>query len=129
MPQCFQIWQVSAKYCTFLDFLAHCWVIYHSCTCELRIYVLITSPTGYSLHIMYLPYEFNIFQLETAPPLRDQIIIDRATQNSVQNRFDNLKKEASDIEVRNQQLKDALDNVIRLQARSEKVFCLPFFKA
>ena len=23
-PQCFQIWQVSAKYCTFLDFLAHC---------------------------------------------------------------------------------------------------------
>ena len=24
MPQCFQIWQVSAKYCTFLDFLAHC---------------------------------------------------------------------------------------------------------
>ena len=79
--------------------------------------------------IMYLPYEFNIFQLETAPPLRDQIIIDRATQNSVQNRFDNLKKEASDIEVRNQQLKDALDNVIRLQARSEKVFCLPFFKA
>ena len=53
--------------------------------------------------------------------MRDQIIIDRATQNSVQNRFDNLKKEASDIEVRNQQLKDALDNVIRIQARSEKV--------
>ena len=76
-----------------------------------------------------LSYQFNIFQLETAPPLRNQIIIDRATQNSVQNRFDNLKKEASDIEVRNQQLKDALDNVIRLQARSEKVFCLPFFKA
>ena len=24
MPLCFQIWQVSAKYCTFLDFLAHC---------------------------------------------------------------------------------------------------------
>ena len=24
IPQCFQIWQVSAKYCTFLDFLAHC---------------------------------------------------------------------------------------------------------
>ena len=22
--QCFQIWQVSARYCTFLDFLAHC---------------------------------------------------------------------------------------------------------
>ena len=79
--------------------------------------------------IMYLPYEFNIFQLETAPPLRDQIIIDRATQNSVQNRFDNLKKEASDIEVRNQQLKDALDNVIRLQARSEKVFLFTFFQS
>ena len=25
MPLCFQIWQVSAKYCTFLDFLAHCY--------------------------------------------------------------------------------------------------------
>ena len=49
MPQCFQIWQVSAKYCTFLDFLAHCWALYQSCNCELRIYVRRTSSTGYSL--------------------------------------------------------------------------------
>ena len=77
----------------------------------------------YRVLLLYLFIFINIFQLETAPPAMfiDQIIIDRATQNSVQNRFDNLKKEASDIEVRNQQLKDALDNVIRLQARSEKV--------
>ena len=50
--QCFQIWQVSARYCTFLDFLAHCWLIFPSCTCELRIYVLMTSPTGYSLFVI-----------------------------------------------------------------------------
>ena len=46
MPQCSQIWQVSAKYCTFLDFLAHCWALYQSCTCELRIYVLMTEFTS-----------------------------------------------------------------------------------
>ena len=46
--QCFQIWQVSARYCTFLDFLAHCWLNFPSCTCELCIYVLMTLPTGYS---------------------------------------------------------------------------------
>ena len=40
--QCFQIWQVSARYCTFLDFLAHCWLIFPSCTCQLSIYVLMT---------------------------------------------------------------------------------------
>ena len=47
--QCFQIWQVSAKYCTILDFLAHCCAIYKYCTSELRIYVRTMSSTGYSL--------------------------------------------------------------------------------
>ena len=58
--QCFQIWQVSARYCTFLDFLAHCWLIFPSCTCELRIYVLMTSPTGYSLLVMFQFYQFQL---------------------------------------------------------------------
>ena len=31
MPQCFQIWQVSAKYCCFLDFSAHFCAIYPLC--------------------------------------------------------------------------------------------------
>merc|ERR1719225_409900 len=78
----------------------------------------IPETLAVSKHVFAPPQPNDPAQLETAPPLRDQIIIDRATQNSVQNRFDNLKKEASDIEVRNQQLKDALDNVIRIQARS-----------
>ena len=63
MPLCFQIWQVSAKYCTFLDFLAHCWVIYQLCYCELRIYVLRTSSTGYSLDLKLFTQIF-FYQLQ-----------------------------------------------------------------
>ena len=32
-------------------------------------------------------------------------------------RYDNLKKEASDIDVQNRQLNEALDSMIRVQAR------------
>lgn len=62
--------------------------------------------------------DFEIeFQLDSAPPLRDEIVVDRATQNSARNRFDTLKKEADDLVVQNRQLAEALDTMIRIQAR------------
>ena len=53
--------------------------------------------------------------------MRDEIIVDRATQNSARTRYDNLKKEASDIEVQNQQLAEALATMIRIKARLVKL--------
>ena len=58
-----------------------------------------------------------LLQLETAPPLRDEIIVDRATQNSARNRYDTLKKEASDIDGTSHQVQEALDSMIRIQAK------------
>ena len=62
-------------------------------------------------------YVHFLLQLETAPPLRDEIIVDRATQNSARNRYDTLKKEASDIDVTSHQVQEALDSMIRIQAK------------
>merc|ERR1719225_626797 len=78
----------------------------------------IPETLAVSKHVFAPPQPNDPAQLETAPPLRDQIIIDRATQNSVQNRFDNLKKEAENLDIQTRQLTDALETLVRSQARS-----------
>ena len=57
------------------------------------------------------------FQLEMAPPLRDEIIVDRATQNSARNRFDTLNKESGELDVQSRQLGEAYETMIRIQTR------------
>ena len=52
-----------------------------------------------------------------APPLRDEIIVDRATQNSARNRYDNLKKEADELNVQSRQMEEAYKNMSMLQTR------------
>ena len=57
------------------------------------------------------------FQLEMAPPLRDEIIVDRATQNSARNRFDILNKESDELDAQSRQLGEAYETMIRIQTR------------
>lgn len=57
------------------------------------------------------------FQLEMAPPLRDEIIVDRATQNSARNRFDTLNKESGELDAQSRQLGEAYETMIRIQTR------------
>ena len=51
------------------------------------------------------------------PALRNEVIVDRATQPSVRNRFDALRMESGDLEVQTRQLTDALETLVRIQAR------------
>ena len=60
---------------------------------------------------------FFFFQLEMAPPLRDEIIVDRATQNSARNRFDILNKESDELDAQSRQLGEAYETMIRIQTR------------
>ena len=52
-----------------------------------------------------------------APPLRDEIIVDRATQNSARNRFDTLNKEEADLEVNSRQMEEAYNTMKMIQTR------------
>ena len=52
-----------------------------------------------------------------APPLRDEIIVDRATQNSARNRYDTLKKEADELNIQSRQLEEAHRNMTTLRTR------------
>ena len=65
---------------------------------------------------LFIYYFFNL-QLETAPPLRDEIIVDRATQNSARNRYDNLKKEADELNVQSHQMEEAFKSMSMIQTR------------
>ena len=57
-----------------------------------------------------------------APPLRDEIIVDRATQNSARNRFDILNKESDELDAQSRQLGEAYETMIRIQTR----YCIQF---
>ena len=46
-----------------------------------------------------------------APPLRDEIIVDRATQNSARNRYDSLRKEAEELNVQSKMLEEAYNKM------------------
>ena len=52
-----------------------------------------------------------------APPLRDELIVDRATQNSARNRFDTLNKESNELDAQSRQLGEAYETMIRIQDR------------
>ena len=52
-----------------------------------------------------------------APPLRDEIIVDRATQNSARNRYDTLKKEADELNIQSRQLEEAHRNMTTMRTR------------
>lgn len=56
-------------------------------------------------------------QLDNSALLHDEVIVDRATQSSVRNRFDALRKEAQDLDIQTRQLSDALETLVRIQAR------------
>ena len=43
--------------------------------------------------------------------------MDRATQSSARNRFDSLQHEAENLEIQTRQLTDALETLVRIQAR------------
>ena len=49
--------------------------------------------------------------------IKDELLVDRATQSSARNRFDNLRKEAQELEVQTKKLTEALDTLVRIQAR------------
>ena len=49
--------------------------------------------------------------------LRDEVVVDRATQSSARNRFDSLRNEAQDLDIQTKQLTDALETLVRIQAR------------
>ena len=59
-----------------------------------------------------------LFQLEI-PGLFDEILMDRNSAASVRSRLDALKMESSDLEVQTRQLTDALETLVRIQARYE----------
>ena len=66
----------------------------------------------------FTDFQFSFpFQLEMAPPLRDEIIVDRATQNSARNRFDTLNKEEADLEVNSRQMEEAYNTMKMIQTR------------
>ena len=52
-----------------------------------------------------------------APPLRDEIIVDRATQDSARSRFDTLNKDSDELEAQSRQLNEAYETMIRIQDR------------
>ena len=60
---------------------------------------------------------FGMFQLEMAPPLRDEIIVDRATQESARSRFDTLNKDSDELDAQSRQLGEAYETMIRIQDR------------
>lgn len=78
----------------------------------------IPSTLTVSKHIFSTPQAQDPAQDSNTPPLRDELIVDRATQNSARNRFDTLKKAGQDLDVQTRQLSDALETLIRIQARS-----------
>ena len=49
--------------------------------------------------------------------LQDELLIDRATQSSARNRFDTLRTEAQNLDFQTKQLTDALETLVRIQAR------------
>ena len=51
------------------------------------------------------------------PALYDEIVIDRNSQGSVRSRLDTLKLESNDLEGQTRQLTDALETLVRIQAR------------
>ena len=58
-----------------------------------------------------------LFQLDGLPPLRDELVVDRSSQNIARNRFDSLRKESQDLELQIRQLSDALETLVRIQAK------------
>merc|ERR1719225_1084322 len=71
-----------------------------------------------SKHVFAPPNPADPATLEMAPPLRDEIIVDRATQNSARNRFDILNKESDELDAQSRQLGEAYETMIRIQTRS-----------
>ena len=49
--------------------------------------------------------------------LQDELMMDRATQVSARNRFDLLRTEAQNLDFQTRQLTDALETLVRIQAR------------
>ncbi len=58
----------------------------------------------------------SISQLDL-PPLRDEVLIDRGTSAGVRGRVDALRQESQELEVQTRQLTDALETLVRIQAR------------
>ena len=58
-----------------------------------------------------------MLQFDNSALLRDEVVVDRATQGSARNRFDSLRKEAQDLDIQTRQLTDALETLVRIQAR------------
>lgn len=56
-------------------------------------------------------------KLDGIPPLRDELIVDRTSQTVARNRFDSLRKESQDLEMQIRQLTDALETLVRIQAK------------
>ena len=55
--------------------------------------------------------------MDNSALLRDEVLVDRATQSSARNRFESLRKEAQDLDIQTRQLADALEALARIQAR------------
>ena len=66
--------------------------------------------------IFFIIIYYNL-QLEMAPPLRDEIIVDRATQNSARNRYDSLRKEAEELNVQSKMLEEAYNKMSMMRTR------------
>jgi hypothetical protein len=71
-----------------------------------------------SKHVFSPPQPADPAQLEMAPPLRDEIIVDRATQNSARNRYDSLRKEAEELNVQSKMLEEAYNKMSMMRTRS-----------
>lgn len=51
------------------------------------------------------------------PPLKNEVVVDRLASIAIRNRYEALKKEASELESQIKQLQDALDTLLRIQQR------------
>ena len=60
---------------------------------------------------------FFIIKLENSTILHDELMVDRNTQGSARNRFDLLRGEAENLDIQTRQLTDALETLVRIQAR------------
>lgn len=55
---------------------------------------------------------------DNIPPLKDELVIDRLSAVQLRPSHDALSKEAADLEIQIRQIKDSLDNLVRMQQRS-----------
>ncbi|XP_040569919.1 uncharacterized protein Stacl isoform X5 [Lepeophtheirus salmonis] len=70
-------------------------------------------------HLYFSPPQVTVDHPQPIPLIfRDEIHVDRVSQSSIRNRFENLRKESFELDSQTRQLNDALETLVRIQARS-----------